>query len=382
MTPPCIVYLCHETGALGGAALSLGNLIRSLGDRVHPIVVVRAGADDPVHSYFAGMGMECIVIPFELNTTLPACVKTVVKYVPKLICYHVRQTLCLHRAMHQLSHRGVALVHSNSSVFTFGHILAQRLGTRHVWHLREFQDLDFHIRPFMGWKHLRRRIHRADAAIAITRAVYDHWQLERARRGLVMWDAVRSRRDIVYVPTKEKYFVFCAARLSDKKGTDTAIRAFGLSGLAREGYRLVVLGLCPPDYRPRLDALIRQCGVDDAVDFRGFSDNTREAYVHATAFLMCSQNEGLGRVTVEALFYGCPVIARNSGGTPEFIRHGANGFLFDNEVACARLMRHVATAPMAGIVKAARQTALDYFCEETYGEHLLALYADVLAPDE
>lgn len=35
---------------------------------------------------------------------------------------------------------------------------------------------------------------------------------------------------------------------------------------------------------------------------------------------MTSVNEGLGRVTIEAMFYGCLVVARHTGGTLEFLK--------------------------------------------------------------
>lgn len=44
---------------------------------------------------------------------------------------------------------------------------------------------------------------------------------------------------------------------------------------------------------------------------------------------MCSRNEAFGRVTVEALKLGKPCIGANSGGTPELIRDGWNGLLYE-----------------------------------------------------
>ena len=46
--------------------------------------------------------------------------------------------------------------------------------------------------------------------------------------------------------------------------------------------------------------------------------------------LMCSRCEGFGRVTVEAMQRGIPVIGLNTGGTSELVKDGFNGYLFNS----------------------------------------------------
>jgi glycosyltransferase involved in cell wall biosynthesis len=45
--------------------------------------------------------------------------------------------------------------------------------------------------------------------------------------------------------------------------------------------------------------------------------------------LMCSRSEAFGRVTVEYLRRGRPVIGTRSGGTPELTEDGVTGLLYD-----------------------------------------------------
>ena len=71
-----VVYICHDMNRLGGAALSLMNLIHALRDEVHPIVVVPGGKGEAVHDYFVAQGCECLTVPFYLNTTIPPCFRT------------------------------------------------------------------------------------------------------------------------------------------------------------------------------------------------------------------------------------------------------------------------------------------------------------------
>jgi glycosyltransferase involved in cell wall biosynthesis len=53
------------------------------------------------------------------------------------------------------------------------------------------------------------------------------------------------------------------------------------------------------------------------------------AYASADAFIFPSRTETLGLVLLEAMAAGCPVVAANSGGIPDIVTDGVNGYLFD-----------------------------------------------------
>jgi glycosyltransferase involved in cell wall biosynthesis len=55
------------------------------------------------------------------------------------------------------------------------------------------------------------------------------------------------------------------------------------------------------------------------------------AYASADAFVFPSRTETLGLVLLEAMAAGCPVVAANSGGIPDIVSDGVNGYLFDPE---------------------------------------------------
>lgn len=53
------------------------------------------------------------------------------------------------------------------------------------------------------------------------------------------------------------------------------------------------------------------------------------AYASADAFIFPSRTETLGLVLLEAMAAGCPVVAARSGGIPDIVVDGVNGYLFD-----------------------------------------------------
>ncbi|HYW21860.1 MAG TPA: glycosyltransferase family 1 protein [Nodularia sp. (in: cyanobacteria)] len=71
------------------------------------------------------------------------------------------------------------------------------------------------------------------------------------------------------------------------------------------------------------------------------------AFASADAFIFPSRTETLGLVLLEAMAAGCPVVAARSGGIPDIVTNGVNGYLFDPTAdiqdaihATVRLLEH------------------------------------------
>jgi glycosyltransferase involved in cell wall biosynthesis len=70
-----------------------------------------------------------------------------------------------------------------------------------------------------------------------------------------------------------------------------------------------------------------RAGVSDKVKFLGWRDDIPEIMQILDIFVLPSLNEGMGRVLVEAMASGKPLVASNVGGIPDLVKHGYNGFL-------------------------------------------------------
>jgi glycosyltransferase involved in cell wall biosynthesis len=89
--------------------------------------------------------------------------------------------------------------------------------------------------------------------------------------------------------------------------------------------RLALVGDGP--YRAELEAHF----ADTHTNFVGYlaGEDLASAYASADAFVFPSRTETLGLVLLEAMAAGCPVVAANSGGIPDIVTDGVNGYLFD-----------------------------------------------------
>lgn len=62
-----------------------------------------------------------------------------------------------------------------------------------------------------------------------------------------------------------------------------------------------------------------------------FYDKIREEFLKCYCLILPSREEAMGRVLLEAMSSGKPIIGANIGGIPEVIEDGKNGFLFKKE---------------------------------------------------
>jgi glycosyltransferase involved in cell wall biosynthesis len=92
--------------------------------------------------------------------------------------------------------------------------------------------------------------------------------------------------------------------------------------------KLVIVGEGP--FKKELDDLIARLDVKN-VEFTGrlFIEGVVEQMKKCTVLVLPSLSEGLGRVLIEAAALGKPLIGSDTGGIPDIVHNGVNGFLFE-----------------------------------------------------
>lgn len=361
----------------GGSSHSLVNLISSLPSNITPHVLLSGKGE--VFDCLNGMGVDCVIKKFVLNIVFYRWkIKSFIRVFIHYLNYLVYNFICVQFITKKFKGK-IDIVHSNTSAIPIGVRIARNLGVKHVWHIREFIDMFQNVKIVGGRNHLKNRILSSDSVICISSPLVSHWQLNKKNNVFVLWNAVRHREDVVYNPIKKNYFLFCCGFLNDFKGADYATRAFCKSGLGIH-FKLLFIGAYEEDYKNKLLLMAKEYGIDASLEFLGFQNENaiRELMANATAFLQCSAIEGLGRTVIEAMFYGCPVIARNNGGTTDFVIDGKNGFLFDDEEELIKKMIFVVSNDVSKIIQEAQKTAQDGFSIEDYGERLDHIYKCVL----
>lgn len=126
--------------------------------------------------------------------------------------------------------------------------------------------------------------------------------------------------------------VAIVARIDPSKRYELFLSA--VAGLRKE--RREVMALCVGEAYPhqhayfeKMKALSRAAGLEDAVHWTGFMLDLRRVYAASDVLVVCNPAEPMPRCAIEACAMGLPTIAPRSGGSPEIVRHGHNGLLFD-----------------------------------------------------
>ncbi len=127
--------------------------------------------------------------------------------------------------------------------------------------------------------------------------------------------------------TRDPNLIFHVGRLMRYKNVDTLLKAFAILRRDLPQARLVIGG--DGNHRPVLEKLARDLDIAGAIDFRGFISEEEKIrlYNEASVFVNPSLKEGWGLTSIEANACGTPVVAADSPGLRDSVRHGKTGLL-------------------------------------------------------
>ena len=276
--------------------------------------------------------------------------------------------------------RGVALVHTNTSVTLGGAAAARIAGVPHAWHVREIYA------GFERWfPAYRRLLLTADVLPCVSRATCGQFDADPAAvtvyDGLAIAPARADRaasRAALGLPADA--FVFAVlGRISGWKGQDVAVRA-----LAQMDDDAVLLIAGQPwrgeeRHLRELWALADVHGVTDRVVHAGFVEDVAQVYGAADVIAVPSkQPDPLPNAALEAAAAGCCVVASAHGGLPEILRDGETGVLVAPNDPAA-LAAAIAGADRERLGAAAAADVTQRFAPGRMLQEIQALYDTVLS---
>src|SRR5438094_5059132 len=109
-------------------------------------------------------------------------------------------------------------------------------------------------------------------------------------------------------------------RLSPEKGQAVFIQAFRHVAQEVPEAKAVIVG--EGQERPRLQAAVREAGLEDRIKFAGHMADTSPIYASLDLVVIPSLSEGLPNVLLEAMLHRKAVVATAVGGIPEVMRGG------------------------------------------------------------
>jgi glycosyltransferase involved in cell wall biosynthesis len=257
------------------------------------------------------------------------------------------------------------LIHTNMEVLLEGGLAARALGLPHILHYRG-NTLDHPRWAFDALTAIWTRI--ADHVFCISAATAEIFR----RRGYedhveVLWNPVdltqfsprRASDDVrkALGANSGVPLVGTVGRLHPRKDLETFVRAAALVAARRPTVHFAIVGAAEApveeSYRDRLQALVREQGLEGRLVFAGARRDIPEVMRALDVFVLSSRHEGFGRVAAEAMAATRAVVVTDEGALPELVERGRFGL-------CAAPGDHAAFAAQIGALldDPSRATAL------------------------
>ncbi|MFQ5720194.1 MAG: glycosyltransferase [Acidobacteriota bacterium] len=380
MSPPGptrILYVLNSAST-GGANRSLSVLLAGL-DRARftPCAVVpKAG---PILDRLRELDVPVEILPLPLMSRVHASRTGKFKAA-------VRNRRNVWRLARRLRREGIGIVHTNT-IFPLGGALAARQArTPHVWHLREGLDTPEYDLRF-GEERTRRMISDlSDAMICISSYVqHVSVSIRGLPRSRVIPNAVEMMPERDVREPGRPVTIGCVGLIGRKKRTQVFIEAALRVAAVRPDVRFVVAGRPVAGEEKIVETSqrrIRDARVDERFDWPGFVSNPADLFARMDLLIHPGVHEAFGRVLIEAMSWGIPVVSVRSGAIPEVIRDGATGLLVppDDARALADAALGILLDPRryTKFSRAARRDVIERFDPDLHVRDVTRLYDELL----
>ncbi|MDZ4389009.1 MAG: glycosyltransferase [Gemmatimonadales bacterium] len=160
------------------------------------------------------------------------------------------------------------------------------------------------------------------------------------------------------------------------------MKAFHLVAEKHPEVRLRIIGHCP-DRAPfeLLAAGHPRVSLEKAV----FRDEAHEILSRCRVYVLASRTEAMGRVLLEAMAAGRPIIASRVDGVPHYIQDGVNGLLFESENVAElaeKLDRLLSDAELRRTLgENGRRIVMEKYSEKEYARKMITMFYQVLGRD-
>lgn len=316
-----ICYFTHGNKQ-EGSSISLLNLIRGVSNAGHTCFVIL-----PQKGYLCDkldeFGVKWKIHSYRWST-YPQLKKNIdyVKFIPRLALLLIN-LFNFRRIEKTVLKFNPDIIHSNVSVIQIGYKIAKKNSIKHIWHIREYVDKDFHFNFFPSKKTYLKKIHNS-FTISITKDLFNYFKLS-DDNAIVIYNGVElSVKKKKYRYPKQSCFLF-VGHVTETKGVFFLIDAYReYCNKVENPIDLIIIGKClevtKNIIRDRIDNLV----IYNHVHFLGEipKEQVLEYMQKCLAIIVPSYFEAFGRITAEAMFNGCLVIGRNTGGTKEQFDNG------------------------------------------------------------
>lgn len=374
-----VLYIIHSC-IMGGATISFMNLMQGLTKvGVKPYIVHPKPKDNELEliKKFELLGAKCY------TTNIPVSIvnsnSLFLKKIAKSVFIHFENRKFCNHLIKIVKKEKIEIIHTNTGIVHGGYLLSKKVKLPHVWHLREYQTLDFNWSILPSLNKFKNYL-KDSYTICITKDIQSYFELSECSKSNVVYNPSMSLKNIKHINDTKNYFLI-ANRVSKEKGIEDVIDVFSEFSRINKDVELKIAGFGNESYISFLKEKCLLYGIAKRVVFLGYCKNVPELMTHAKALIVSSFSEGFGRMTAEANMIGLPVIGRNTAGTKEILDQTNGGFLFNSKkemLECMKKISNMTDKNINEFMKEPKKIAQNLFSTEQSIKNVEKIYKDIL----
>lgn len=331
-----ILFVSHDDGKYG-AALCLKEILQYFAKNKNVKVTVLTRKYNEINIFCNNNNIQNFVLPYVSCVTIyqnNPFIQFIYKLTQHLKCI-IFNYISYRLIIKKIDINSFDYIYTNVSIINFGYYLARKSNIKHCWHLREFGLEDMNAVPVSN--SLIQSMNQSNKLIAISNAIKGAW----VKKGVieskisVIYDGVEDNivylsRDNTYFANMEYYTLIFMGSSSPHKGLEQLIDAISICiNKYQAKIYLDIYGSYDNEYGLYIIEKVSQLNLTSYIQFKGFINNIFDKICYYDLGVVCSKSEGFGRVTVEYMMAGVPVIASDRGANTELIKNNYNGILYE-----------------------------------------------------
>lgn len=178
---------------------------------------------------------------------------------------------------------------------------------------------------------------------------------------------------------EEDIVVGIVARLAEVKGHKYFLNAAEIISRDYANVKFLIAGTGPKEQE--LKTLAKHLGLMDRVVFTGFMENIYEIFNIIDINVISSLSEALCISLIEGMYMGKPAVAANTGGIPEVVKDGYNGYLVpvgDSSMLAERILKLIHKSELRKTMgNKGRELAVGQFTADVMARAIEELYEEV-----
>ncbi|MGD8366436.1 MAG: glycosyltransferase family 4 protein [Desulfobacterales bacterium] len=226
------------------------------------------------------------------------------------------------------SHRASLVYANGSRAAVYAGLAARLFGLPLVWHCR-IAGRDRYLDPLL--ERLSKRIVVNSRATSRRFSAIFRPKIRVVHNGIDLSRFANCRESRPHPGPTGGRLMITVARVSRWKRHHDVLAAFEKLATENPDLHLACIGGPDPEdlaWWKAMQERTRRSFCRDRIHWLGAVADVAPWYKAADLFVLASENESFGRVVIEAMASGVPVLATNGGGIPEIITHDVDGMLF------------------------------------------------------